>query len=642
MVRIKSITIHNFGPYIDEVIEFPEMDGVCFVWGENGSGKTTLLNIFKYAFFGTLFDGKYNQRSKAKAMNYHSNERYFGVTMEFDSDSSTYRLTRNQRLKDNVVKAVDNSSFKEELTLIKDGEVLSPDETKHTLNQLIPEDISQFFFFDSEKLGLFENLMDEDDTNGLGQKVKESIEKILGIPVLKNCVNIMGDITSMYDDKISKATKEDDKQKGLSEAFNKLTIKLSDETESLKTKTAELEDLKSRQESLTEMMRENQKIIRTIERKRNLEEQLKTEGSSLEEIKTEMVEPVSEIWRSMLVGPITEIDAMISKRHSELETKINLSSVLEKASESDTCPVCGTCFDSDHPRPKYVIVSEAEKEEFYKLAEFRRLFAANLKNSNIELVKRTERELMKTRNHIHSLEKEIEECENQIGLTTEETMDIEKLQIQYKNCSNQIAECSKAISEIRKKIDEDTELKEKITQNMKTNSSGESARLFSRQELYENLKKAFELSIDHYCESMKTKVEKDASEFFLKVDESGYYSGLKINNNYGLELVDRQGNIVPAPSTGYQHMIALSLIRGIHKNAPIEGPAIADYLFGHIDDKHRPLVAKATPYLADQVMVLAFHGEFDQNELREILKGDLVREYSLIRREPYSTNIEIQ
>ena len=205
MVRIKSITIHNFGPYIDEVIEFPEMDGVCFVWGENGSGKTTLLNIFKYAFFGTLFDGKYNQRSKAKAMNYHSNERYFGVTMEFDSDSSTYRLTRNQRLKDNVVKAVDNSSFKEELTLIKDGEVLSPDETKHTLNQLIPEDISQFFFFDSEKLGLFENLMDEDDTNGLGQKVKESIEKILGIPVLKNCVNIMGDITSMYDDKISKA-----------------------------------------------------------------------------------------------------------------------------------------------------------------------------------------------------------------------------------------------------------------------------------------------------------------------------------------------------------------------------------------------------------------------------------------------------
>ena len=642
MVRIRSLTIHNFGPYIDEVIEFPERDGVCFVWGENGSGKSTLLNIFKYAFLGTLFDGKYNLRSKVKAKNYHTDDSYFGVTMDFESDGSHYRLVRNQRLKEGISKPIDNSSFKEDLSLMKDGEILSPDETVRTLNQLMPADISQFFFFDSVRLSLFENLMDEDDTSGLGQNVKESIEKILGIPVLKNCVSIMDDINSAYDSRIIKSMSEDKKNKKYEDALKKLTEKLINENDELRRKNETLEDLKALQSSLTEKMKENQKAIKNLERKKSLEEQLNAAKERLGELEAEMRGPVSEVWRSMLVAPMKEIDAAISERYRELEAKVSVSILLEKLGETDECPLCGAKFDPECTQLKFSFASEKEKEEYHRLTDIKMKFAANTREDRMDLVRRIERDINQTTNNIHVLKADIRDCEDQLSLTTQETLDIEDLQKRYRICIGQISECQAAIADLQERIREDTEQKEKITQNVKFHSSGESARLVARQELYKKLKGVFELSIDHYCQSMRTKVEKDASDFFMKVDKSGFYSGLKINENYGLELIDNLGKVVPVPSTGYQHMIALSLIRGIHKNAPIEGPAIVDYLFAHIDENHKPLVARATPYLSDQVMVLAFKGEYDQEELRNVLLGDLIREYRLIREEAYSTKITIQ
>ena len=641
MVRIKSVRIRNFGPYIDETMEFPQDDGVCFVWGENGSGKTTLLNIFKYAFFGTLFDGKYKQHSKAEAFNKETDERFFGVTLNFESNDDEYELSRFQHIRDGVAEPRLNVDFKEELILIRNGVSLSKDEAVRTLNQLMPADISQFFFFDSERLSVFEKLMDEEDSDGLGQKVKESIEKILGIPVLKNCLMILNDIISDYDRKISKAVMKDDKSDAVKDTYKKVCFKLDNLKSDLITKEANRDDLFNRAADLEEKMKSSIKILRILERKRNLETQLDIAQNNLARLKDTLREHTGNVWISMLTSCISDAESAILPRYAELDMKVNFNKIYAKKVDGNCCPLCQRPYDDSHPKPEMIDITEEEKEEYRKLSNLKNLLDSHKNHPEGKLVMTTEGEIRETDNRIYSLKREIEDCNTQIGLTSEEEKDYEDLQKEYVIVQKKLDEVSRSIKELESQIKDEEAKKENALRNMEGHSSSETAKLRNRQAFYKNIAKVLERSIETYCESMKANVERDATEFFLKIDKSGFYSGLKINDNYGLGLVDTKGRFVPAPSTGYQHMMALSLIRGIHCNAPVEGPAIVDYLFGHIDENHQSLVAQATPYLAKQVIVLAFKGEFDEQELRSVLSMDLLREFRLVREDSFSTRIEI-
>lgn len=57
------------------------------------------------------------------------------------------------------------------------------------------------------------------------------------------------------------------------------------------------------------------------------------------------------------------------------------------------------------------------------------------------------------------------------------------------------------------------------------------------------------------------------------------YVSLKINENYGLSMVHVSGELVPLRSAGFEHVVALSLIGALHKNAPLRGPIIMDSPF---------------------------------------------------------------
>ena len=65
----------------------------------------------------------------------------------------------------------------------KNGSILSPSDCEHELNVIMPQQISRFFLFDAELLQEYEELLEEDSQTG--DKIKKSIEKILGMPVLQ-------------------------------------------------------------------------------------------------------------------------------------------------------------------------------------------------------------------------------------------------------------------------------------------------------------------------------------------------------------------------------------------------------------------------------------------------------------------------
>ncbi|HPE94464.1 MAG TPA: hypothetical protein PLT66_00155 [Bacillota bacterium] len=108
----------------------------------------------------------------------------FKVVLKMQNDGKHYELTRQYIVRSGKIKPTVNDDYEEKVFLKEEGSLLSPDARDHVLNQIMPHEVSRFFLFDGELLQEYEELlMDETDD---GTRIKNSIEQILGVPVLTN------------------------------------------------------------------------------------------------------------------------------------------------------------------------------------------------------------------------------------------------------------------------------------------------------------------------------------------------------------------------------------------------------------------------------------------------------------------------
>ena len=138
----------------------------------------------------------------------------------------------------------------------------------------------------------------------------------------------------------------------------------------------------------------------------------------------------------------------------------------------------------------------------------------------------------------------------------------------------------------------------------------------------------------------KENVQRDATDLFTRIANDKAYVGLRINDNYGLNIVLQDGTVVPGRSAGYEHVVALSLIGALHKNAPLQGPIIMDSPFGRLDPTHKRNIVSVLPSMANQVMLLVYTDEIDEQLTRESLAGNLISEKRLTRVSSMHTRIE--
>ena len=149
----------------------------------------------------------------------------------------------------------------------------------------------------------------------------------------------------------------------------------------------------------------------------------------------------------------------------------------------------------------------------------------------------------------------------------------------------------------------------------------------------------FREAVGAYREQLRQKVERDATDLFLKMSTEQDYDSLKINNNYGLEIM-RNGKPVPHRSAGWEQIVAFALIGALHRNAPLEGPVIMDSTFNRISSNNRERIIRVLPELSDQVMLLANVGEIDASAARKDLGHMIVQEMTLNRVDSEHTTIE--
>ena len=117
------------------------------------------------------------------------------------------------------------------------------------------------------------------------------------------------------------------------------------------------------------------------------------------------------------------------------------------------------------------------------------------------------------------------------------------------------------------------------------------------------------------------------------------YARLRINDDYGLTIIHRDGRAEEARSAGAEHVVALALMGALQNNAPLRGPIVMDSPFGRLDEQHTSNVVSALHLMAVQVVLLVYESEIGRRRARELLGSRLISEYELERVSSRRTNI---
>ncbi|HHX18423.1 MAG TPA: AAA family ATPase [Clostridium sp.] len=180
---LKSLKLLNFRQFKGkQEISFAtdEVKNVTVIMGENGSGKTTLAQAFSWCLYGdTDFDDKSMINKVVAGQMLPDNESKVRVDLSLNHSGTDYTITREQVYKKDFtgkIKAM-NATFN--ISYKKDGqqEFLKPLEVEPRMKQILPKELSKYFFFDGERIGN----MSKEIKKGKSQDFAQAVRGLLGL-----------------------------------------------------------------------------------------------------------------------------------------------------------------------------------------------------------------------------------------------------------------------------------------------------------------------------------------------------------------------------------------------------------------------------------------------------------------------------
>ena len=189
---IKTLRMENFRQFKGTTkVDFscdPEKN-VTIILGDNTFGKTTLLQAFNWCFYGKV---NFDQRPDF-LLNYevagemrNGDRQLVEVEITVLHDGMEYIITRSQRYT-----CAGNNVKGESVPTIKvsykqpDGqtEPVKGFQVDNVINNILPEDLSSYFFFDTERVNSISTRKD----------VAEAVKGLLGLSIMDSAIRHLGD-----------------------------------------------------------------------------------------------------------------------------------------------------------------------------------------------------------------------------------------------------------------------------------------------------------------------------------------------------------------------------------------------------------------------------------------------------------------
>ena len=637
-MRLHRLGYSNFGPFKgDQAIEFPDSHGVTVIYGDNNLGKTTILNSIRWLFTGKFLERTGRARDDRELVNREAIDEANGEPVITKvSATVTWRGTKYELAR---AATLHNDQLKPSLHVLRGSNSLSAEEGLATLRQMIPEDIQQFFLFDAEALNRYEDLLHDPTA---GEALKKAIERILGVPVLKNAVQDLASLTEKHTKVISKLKTKDAKAQAAAKSLAQLTVvldKSNRDIDEIRHRISELEDSRS---DLEQQMAASEKALASIRRRRRVARDFEKAEEELETAREKFKEVAPQAWIAVLTPTVEAALDKLGTRRRVIERAQHVYDreqlmfrLRVELSETGKCPCCGQLADTPDVKS-----SQSANDHSVTLDDIRTRMESLEQTLDLAAVTRLDernRTLQTAAMKVHDLASDLAEAEEQIkGLADP---NLNNLPTRLSNTKIQIVNLHKNLREAEEKRTEDTQYANRLAAVIAERGGEAGAAATKKQNLLTGLQRLYSLSIDKYREELKERVEQEATEVFLSIQSDPDFAHLSINGDYGLSIVHKDGELEPQRSAGYEHIVALSLVAALQRCAPVQAPIFMDMPFARLDPKHTLSTLRALPSVADQVVVIVHEGEINHDEAQETLKSDLVCERQLARRSARHTEI---
>jgi len=657
MLRINKLIIDNFGPYQNkQILELPIGDGVTFVWGENGVGKTSLLNCIRFALWGIVYNRNYEECQLAKFVNIDAVEaqKNMSVKLFMTYDNEEYELTRMlKRLPGTSGK--NDSDYEHKLYLKHFGSMMSQDEAEHFLNTVLPEKISRFYLFDGELLRQYENLLDDSLSSDV---IKTSIENILGLPILEGANKNLISITTIYQQAYTKVSAANERTKNDSSALSGFLLHDEELKKSLKEMKEQKMRLQGEISELEDAFAANQRYAELLVQEREKRSHIETNRLLLENDVKDLKAKMKFAWAVIFDKVIQEIiDTKNEELNSllshigDIKTKEVIVSILDRIvnGEVSSCPICNnnlTIEDLSSLRENLAIlkstIESKNSEEIMYAKQIIDRFSGFKRNVDKESLIKLLDNVNSKQSAISLDEVDLAEIKKKKASFHNLSTDKEILEIQptYKKKLQELTLLEEGIVKQEAEISENQASIDKLNAKILKQSNADGKKASEDLALCKAVQEIFEKAVSKFREDLKSRVQADAEDIFTKISHMPAYTGLKINDNYGLEIVTSNGRVVPNRSAGYEQVVALSLVGALHKNAPISGPIVMDSTFQRIDPRHRNNTLRSLPVLGEQIIVLAYPNEVTQSDAKELLSGKYLKDIHLEQKSEFETEIK--
>jgi len=648
-VRLQILEITDFGPYRGtQRFEFAAEPGVELVWGSNGRGKTSLLNTMRWALFGTVLGRGGRTIPVTSVGNREETDpdtKPFRVALTFTHDGHQYRLTRAYR--NDPDHPASTSGFRITVSLVKDGDALGPIDRDRELARLLPEQIARFFLFDTELLQEYEQLLTPGSE--AGQKLKDAIERILGLPVLTQARD---DVATHLADARRAQAKAAQKDKATQALGNDLQV-ASEEAEQARRNVEELVDL------VTELKTEADELEKTLTSNNRFKSQVGARNAKRDEVERlatrskERAEALAaaagDTWRAVLAPlvarELTAVDIQLDATNQRLASALAARQIATAAA-SGVCPTCRQTIDADVAQELHDHHDGTEAEDVEQVQSelgglrARRDTLRTMRADGARIA-RLEEEASQARVDLSDAEGQLRELQAELDEAPPGTAEnigawLGALASTNVTLDNTRRRLSETRNDLQRKDQAVVAFSEKLRRIGTAGSGAEDRKV----QLLVDLHALLVAAVDEFRDRLRDAIEDEATAVFRALSAEPDYDRLRINENYGLTILYASGTEVLNRSSGYEHLVALSLIAALQRRSPMSGPIITDNPFGRLDPTHKKHVLQALPEIAEQVMLLPYEDEIDRPSAIAELGDRFVGEHHLRRVSGTHTVIE--
>lgn len=634
-MKFTKLVIENYKSFqFATEIHFPVgTDGksIFLIGGMNGAGKTSIMEAVSFCLYGTKPEVIYKNINR-KELARGNTSVSFELVVELDDGSE---LIVKRSWSAGVVNDAKAKDLEERLAVVQDGKRVSVQNKQmwqDFIRATIPPGITQFFFFDGEKI----QEIAADDHSEL--RLKKSLEAALGIQY----------ITKLSEDVLYIKAEE---RKGF--------VQISDE------------DLEFKE---SELKREKSKVSRTIQERNEVKAELDAFKNQHQEAKqrfqvTFNTEP--ETRDSIREAEKARIQASNRLGQVENELKTLCEGVLPFAiagrlfgdirkqieAERETVQYEAIRDNAaslarkivrvvEDPEPIYREKLSAEKMAELEQRIFRLLQQGDSVNDSIKVLNLSDRDAARVLQKMETLEnsdvfliqpllEEKQELAVQVrqleaalqpGIASDSEKELfDQLQAEMESCLTQIGRKTEQlrlledeILTLEKRI-RDIELDvEKLYE--KHHVSKEKADFIEECDAIANLLNQYTVRL------RKNKVhllqEKTFEMYRMLSSKTGLIKDILIDDkSYEIKMIDRNGHEIRKSSlaAGEKEVFALSLLWGLAQTSQLQLPILIDTPLSRLDSTHRDnIINHYFPNAGQQVIILSTDTEIDKDYYRKL------------------------